>query len=584
MALLYVSTTGSDSNTGASSSPLKTITKAAQLAQPGDTVLVHGGTYNGNVTISKNGTASAPITFKPVDGEHVIIDGSQTAANSTLVSISGDYVTFQGFEVRNAQRTGISLWGTHDTKVLNNNVHDSVRAAIWAGDSTVGGSYNNLIEGNKVWHNVLENSARTASGGWAQAIGLYASDGTIIRNNTSYDNYGEGIGVQSTIGAKVLGNTVHDNYSVDIYLDNAQGAVVQQNTVYHTYDTDYYRNGKPAYGIRVANEEVDRPLPSKDLVITDNVLAGVGDVGYSTYGANTGMSNVTIDNKVYSSPDAVTQASTPSGSPTPTPTPDTTDHTVTAVSDHYAATEDKALAVSASQGVLANDTAADGGKTAVAGTFATDQGGSVKINADGSFTYTPKADFFGSDTFKYTLKDADGDTGTGTVTLAVADVAETSTPSSLPRPTTTKTISGTSGSNSLKGSSDNDLIKGNGGDDKIWGKGGSDVLTGGTGKDAFVFDIKPSSSNVDVVTDFNAAEDTIHLENSVFTKLAKTGTLSSSFFTVGTKALDANDYIIYNKDTGALSYDADGSGSGAAVKFAVIENKVALTAADFFVI
>jgi Ca2+-binding RTX toxin-like protein len=48
--------------------------------------------------------------------------------------------------------------------------------------------------------------------------------------------------------------------------------------------------------------------------------------------------------------------------------------------------------------------------------------------------------------------------------------------------------------------------------------------------------------------------------------------------------LDGNDFIVYNKTTGALSYDADGSGSGAAVKFAVIENKVALTAADFLVI
>src|SRR6478735_2141780 len=144
MATIYVSTTGSDSNSGASGSPVKSISKAAQLAQAGDTVLVGAGTYSGTVNISKNGTASAPIAVKAADGAKVVIDGSQTASGSDLVVISGDYVTFQGFEVANAKRAGITLWETHDTKVLGNNVHDSFRAGIWAGGN-VGNSYNNVI-------------------------------------------------------------------------------------------------------------------------------------------------------------------------------------------------------------------------------------------------------------------------------------------------------------------------------------------------------------------------------------------------------------------------------------------------------
>ncbi|MEE1657360.1 polysaccharide lyase family 7 protein [Microvirga sp. CF3062] len=271
---------------------------------------------------------------------------------------------------------------------------------------------------------------------------------------------------------------------------------------------------------------------------------------------------------------------------TPAPTPDSKDNAVTAADDRYATVEDKALTVSAAQGVLINDTAADGGKVAVAGTFATAQGGSVKVSADGSFIYTPKANFYGSDSFSYTAKDADGDTDTGTVTLAVADVAETDAPTPPPttsRPTTTKTLSGTSSANSLTGTSGNDLIDGKGGDDKIWAKNGSDVLIGGTGKDTFTFDTMPSSKNVDVIVDFNVADDTIRLNDSAFTKL-KWGTLSASSFVVGTKALDSDDRIIYDGKTGALSYDADGSGSMAAIKFAEIENRAKLTAADFLVI
>ncbi|MBL0407195.1 polysaccharide lyase family 7 protein, partial [Microvirga aerilata] len=277
------------------------------------------------------------------------------------------------------------------------------------------------------------------------------------------------------------------------------------------------------------------------------------------------------------------------------PTPTATDDPVNAVDDTYATTNGAVLTINASQGVLANDTAADGGKVATAGTFSTAQGGSVKLNSDGSFVYTPKANYSGSDSFSYTAKDADGDSDAGTVTVKVADAAEQTTtpvtttpvtptaPTTSVRPATTNTLTGTSAANSLTGTSANDLINGGAGDDKIWAKNGSDVLIGGAGKDTFTFDTKPGSSNVDMIVDFNVADDTIRLNDTVFTKL-KYGQLSSSSFVTGDKALDAGDRIVFNDKTGALSYDADGTGSAAAVQFAMIENLAKLTASDFIVI
>jgi hypothetical protein len=169
---------------------------------------------------------------------------------------------------------------------------------------------------------------------------------------------------------------------------------------------------------------------------------------------------------------------------------------------------------------------------------------------------------------------------TATPSQPVPNPTPTPTPS---RPATAKTLNGTSSSNSLTGTSGNDLIDGKGGNDALWGKAGSDVLIGGTGKDTFTFDTKPGSSNVDLIVDFNVADDTIRLNDSVFTKL-KSGNLSSNSFAFGEKALDSSDRIIYNSKTGALSYDADGTGSTAAVKFAMIENFAKLTAADFIII
>ena len=53
---------------------------------------------------------------------------------------------------------------------------------------------------------------------------------------------------------------------------------------------------------------------------------------------------------------------------------------------------------------------------------------------------------------------------------------------------------------------------------------------------------------------------------------------------IGTVAADANDYLVYNQATGALFYDADGNGAGAAVQIALLGTHPVLTNADFVVI
>ena len=80
------------------------------------------------------------------------------------------------------------------------------------------------------------------------------------------------------------------------------------------------------------------------------------------------------------------------------------------------------------------------------------------------------------------------------------------------------------------------------------------------------------------------ANDTFQLENAAFTALTTTGTLAAGQFRVGTQALDANDFIIYNNVTGALLYDANGNGAGAAVQIATIGVGLAMTNADIVVI
>ena len=153
----------------------------------------------------------------------------------------------------------------------------------------------------------------------------------------------------------------------------------------------------------------------------------------------------------------------------------------------------------------------------------------------------------------------------------------------------TTAVTGT-GAINFTGNEFANTIAGNAGANVLDGGLGADKLTGGAGADTFVFKTALSTANIDHVTDFVAStatvHDTIQLAKSVFTALSA-GTLAATAFkdlSVAGAKLDADDRILYNKTTGALSYDADGSGTKAAVQFAVIDTKVALTAADFFVV
>ncbi len=152
------------------------------------------------------------------------------------------------------------------------------------------------------------------------------------------------------------------------------------------------------------------------------------------------------------------------------------------------------------------------------------------------------------------------------------------------------TLTGNVLDNSITGADGKDRLDGGLGNDTLDGGYGNDMLIGGKGKDVFVFASKLGTSktdrkvNFDTISDFKLKEDKIHLDNAIFTKLKKTGKLSKSFFSID-KANDRNDYIVYSKSKGVLSYDADGSGGKfKAIEFAKVKAKLNLTAGDFLIV
>ncbi len=143
--------------------------------------------------------------------------------------------------------------------------------------------------------------------------------------------------------------------------------------------------------------------------------------------------------------------------------------------------------------------------------------------------------------------------------------------------------------NTIVGNSASNQLIGGAGDDILNGAAGNNTLTGGTGKDYFQFKTADhiTGGRIDTITDYNAFDDTIKLENSIFTAFSAMITpdkIPADQFVIGTQALDANDFIIYNNATGAVLYDADGNGAGAAVQFATLSTGLALTNWDFHAI
>jgi len=98
----------------------------------------------------------------------------------------------------------------------------------------------------------------------------------------------------------------------------------------------------------------------------------------------------------------------------------TTNTVPVAVDDDYTTDEDLPLNVPA-PGVLTNDTDADGNTLTVTGSTSPANGVLV-INPDGSFSYTPNADYNGPDSFTYTVSDGNGGTATATALITIAAV------------------------------------------------------------------------------------------------------------------------------------------------------------------
>lgn len=144
------------------------------------------------------------------------------------------------------------------------------------------------------------------------------------------------------------------------------------------------------------------------------------------------------------------------------------------------------------------------------------------------------------------------------------------------------TISGNNAKNLLYGNKGNDRLYGRDGDDFLVGGMGNDTLTGGAGKDRFVYHSK--NEGVDRIMDFSVVDDVINVSKTGFGAGLNVGTLQANQFTIGSSATLGSHRFIYEKTTGKLFFDADGSGAGGKTQIGTLSANLGMTNNDIFVI
>ncbi|MEH2255672.1 choice-of-anchor D domain-containing protein [Nostoc sp.] len=154
-------------------------------------------------------------------------------------------------------------------------------------------------------------------------------------------------------------------------------------------------------------------------------------------------------------------------------------------------------------------------------------------------------------------------------------------------------INGQGGNDTINGSGGDDLLRGGTGNDLLIGGQGNDTLVGGIGADSFLYDtdaiFNTAVVGIDTIADFNRSQgDKIVLDKTTFSAITSdvgTGFSNASDFQITSSGALSNAEIVYDRMTGQLFYNQNGSdaGFGSGGQFAQLTGMPSLTASDFII-
>jgi VCBS repeat-containing protein len=274
-------------------------------------------------------------------------------------------------------------------------------------------------EDTAVTIDVLANDSDVDGNALTVASVTQGSNGTVTSNGTdvTYTPNANFNGTDSFSYTISDGNGGADTANVFVTINPVNDA---PTAVDDSYTTDEGTPlNVPAPGVLGNDSDVDGdPLTAVLDVGPSNGILTLNADGSLNYTPNAGFNG--NDTFTYRANDGALDSNTA----TVTITVNPVNQAPVAADDSYATDQDTPLNVSA-PGVLGNDSDPDGDP--ITAVLVSDvANGSLTLNADGSFIYTPNANFNGSDSFTYHANDGTADSNTAIVTITVNQVAGTS--------------------------------------------------------------------------------------------------------------------------------------------------------------
>lgn len=228
-AKYYVSPTGNDDNPGTIDKPFKSIQNAIDsTAGEARQIYLRGGDYDVTegayqtdrgpsgiyITEWNGGSKDTPLTIEAYENEKPVLDGSKVGNGIISMMLKDvENVDIIGLELHSGKSHGIEVVNGKNINILNNVSRDNQGEGIGVrgyisnvegnGD-TANRSENIRVEGNTVYHNMLDNSGENkGKNNWGGALFIRHAANTVVANNTVYENYGEGIIILQSTDASV---------------------------------------------------------------------------------------------------------------------------------------------------------------------------------------------------------------------------------------------------------------------------------------------------------------------------------------------------------------------------------------------
>jgi parallel beta-helix repeat protein len=246
----FASPSGSDSAAGTEAAPYKSAAKLGRSLSPGDVGCLRAGAYLDAVTMTRGGTADAPVTLTSYPGERAKIVGR------FYVPKGSNYVTVTNLDLNGTPKLGTNpdndpspTINAENVSFVGNDVTNDNNAICFLLGNSWGAVKNTLIKGNRI-----HNCGHLPAENHAHGIYVELSTDAKILDNVIYDNADRGVQLYySAQGTLIRGNVIDGNgegiiFSGD-YGETSNNNVVDDNIISNSRERNnvesWYPGGNP---------------------------------------------------------------------------------------------------------------------------------------------------------------------------------------------------------------------------------------------------------------------------------------------------------------------------------------------------